>query len=251
MIRRLVVAAVAVAGCHGLSTDFPDPQAGMRFAADEMARKSSASTQHVDIPFQLDPKGTDGTELLLGFLHAVEPRGAKYISDVSLSLQLVYKGVPIECVSKVVVEVDGADARSTAIWRADRDARWAVDRLESCRKQHAEHPAADGDTDAGSGFHAEFGDSTQGKEAISPDCKLDPRERFDKRFEHLAIAKLARPDLDRVRKQYSDFKLVEADPECHRIAHVQHQHVSANLHFMGNVDRGEPPSQPGMPANYN
>lgn len=248
MLRMWLVGmvTVTVAGCHGLSTDFPDPQAGMRFANDDMARKSSASSERVDVPFQLKPTGTDGTELVIEFLQAVEPRGAKYISDVSVALQLVYKGVPVECVSTIRVEANGP-AKSAETWRAELDERWAIDRVQECNRQHAAaaaaSPEAGADAGSSSGYQADFGDSTS--DGAVPDCTLDPHDRFDKRFEHFVAAKFTRPDLAKVTKQFSDLKLVETAPACHRIERVVHQHIAANLYFMGGVNRTDSaPSQP-------
>jgi hypothetical protein len=71
------------------------------------------------------------------------------------------------------------------------------------------------------------------------ECTLDPKKQRVHRYTHFLAARFTPPDLDPIRKRYSDFRLVEAPPECHRIERKAnaplHHHISADLHFVGGV----------------
>jgi hypothetical protein len=282
VMRSQIAVLILASACGKMTTSFPDPQQGMRFTSGEFGRAHTASTKHVDLPFQLKPGGINGTALLLGFLQSVAPSGASYISEVSYSLQLVYRGVPVECTSKIIVddgtqpppapppptpakpdgESDEEYATTVAPWRPEQDDRWVIDRELACHKStvvttHSEHRYAveynaeakrnvdplaltmRQDPDAIPSREVEVTDAT-----FFDVCKLDPTKKYVHRYEHFLAAKFAPPDLARVQKQYSDFKLVEAPPQCHRIERAAgaplRQHITADLHFMGSVEPREP-----------
>jgi hypothetical protein len=281
-MRRLVLVIVASTACGKLTTNFPDPTQGMRFASASYGRDHAARSKHVDLPFQLKREGVNGTALLLGFLQAVEQSGAKYVSDVSYALELVYRGVPVECVSTIVV-VDGDappplpppapaptdDVYTTTVkpWSPDIQDRSVVDREMVCQQRainttHREQRwAADYNAEVLRNPNPEARSTGQGynprtesrmvdvTDATFYDaCGFDAEKRFVHRYAHFIAAKFVPPDLDQLRKSYSDFKLVELPPACHRVDRVAgaplRQHITADLHFVGTID----PSRELVPA---
>jgi hypothetical protein len=262
------------------SPNFPEPgQLTMRFASGEFGRNHSARTQHVDLPFQLKSEGINGTARLLGFLQSVEPTGAKYISEVSYSLQLVYRGTAVECTSKILVAdstqprpalpplepppAEGEYTTSVAPWRPDLADDWVVDRELHCKQaavsrvitkathddDYSPEVKRNPDSEAWSFRQAEDRVEPQVvKDAVVSfyeDCNLIPTKRFVHRYRHFLAARFAPPDLDRVGKRYSDVPLVELPPECHRIERVAgaplRQHITADLHYVADVAPKEMP----------
>jgi len=270
----MMLIIVASTACGKLSTNFPDPTQGMRFATASYGQDHAARSRHVDLPFRLSQQGTNGTALLLGFLQAAEGSGAKYVSNVSYALEFIYHGSPVECESTIFVD-DGsglppapppaeppADADySTTVkpWSPDIQDGSVVDREMRCERRavtstHVENrwdadyapealriPTAEA-RGAWSGFVPMFdGRTVEVNDATFYDaCSFDAEKRSVHRYAHFIAAKFVPPDLDRLRKIYSDFKLVEMPPRCHRIDRVAgaplRHHITADVHFVGTVD---------------
>ena len=283
-MRRLVLIVVASTACGKLSTNFPDPTQGMRFVSASYGHDHAARSTHVDRPFQLKHEGVNGTALLLGFLQSVEQSGAKYVSSVSYALELVYRGVPVECVSTIVVVDDNApppappaapppadDEYTTTVkpWSPEIEDRSVIDREMVCQQRtvnttHREQRwAADYNAEvkrnpkpearsAGQGFNPR----TESRMVDVTDatfydaCGFDAEKRFVHRYAHFIAAKFVPPDLDQLRKIYSDFKLVEMPPMCHRFDRVAgaplRQHITADVHFVGTVDTTRESVTPGV-----
>ena len=87
-----------VAACGAPNPSFPAPSAvpTARIAPTELARTHATPSTHVALPFELDRTGVSGTALVLGFLERASAGGARYVSDVSIVLQVVHAGVPQE-----------------------------------------------------------------------------------------------------------------------------------------------------------
>jgi hypothetical protein len=248
----------------------------MRFASGEFGRAHAAGTKHVDLLFKLKAEGLNGTALLFGFLQTAETSGAKYISDVSYSLQLVYRGAAVECTSKIVI-ADGTqpppapvaapppsdDEYTTTVapWRPELADGDVIDRELHCKQAASStpHKVATHDVE----YNAEVKrnldplawSSRQDPSAIESrtvesgaatfyeECNLEPAKRHVRRYMHFLAAKFAPPDLDRIGKRYSDHQLVELPPECHKIDHVAgaplRQCISADVHYAGHVELTE------------
>jgi len=287
MHRSSIAFVIAAAGCAGSSTtsplsSHPQAHAGMRFTNAVVAKTHAKSSKHIDLPFQLKQAGVNGTALLLGFLQKIEPDAA-YVTDVSYSLQMVYKGMAVECVSKILVE-DGSkppaatpaaapapappspdDAEfstDVAPWRPDMTDSWVVDRELHCKphavvtqKTEVVHPveyAAEVKRNLSPEawsikqdmFRIERNVVQDSVITYTDECGFDPNKRFVHRYEHFVAARFMPPDLDLIRKVYSDFPLGEAPPECHRIDHAAEaplrQHLTADVYYTGAVKLEEP-----------
>ena len=272
-MRGLALIVVVSTACGKLSTSFPDPTQGMRFVTASYGHDHAASSRHVDLPFQLKQEGINGTALLLGFLQTAERSGARYVSNVSYALELVYRGVPVECVSTIVV-VDGSapppapapapppadDEYTTTVkpWSPEIEDRSVVDREMVCQQRtvnttHREQRwAADYNAEVKRNPNPEarsdgsYNPRTESRMVDVTDasfydaCSFDAAKRFVHRYAHFIAAKFVPPDLDQLRKIYSDFKLVELPPTCHRVDRVAgtplRQHITADVHFVGGVD---------------
>jgi hypothetical protein len=272
-MRRLVLIVLATTACGKLSTNFPDPTQGMRFVPVSYGHDHAARSQHVDLPFQLKQQGVNGTALLIGFLQTIERSGAKYVSNVSVSLELVYRGMPVECVSTILVD-DGNtpsppppapapadDEYTTTVkpWSPELEDRSVVDREMVCQQRavettHREHRwEADYNAEVKRNPNPEARSDGQGynpkTESRMVDvtdasfydaCGFEAEKRFVHRYAHFIAAKFVPPDLGQVRKIYSDYNLVELPPACHRVARVAgaplRQHITADVHFVGSVD---------------
>jgi hypothetical protein len=282
MRRSILIMAVASTACGKLSTNFPDPDEGMRFVPVSYGHDHAARSQHVDMPFQLKQQGVNGTALLLGFLQTVEQSGAKYISSVSYSLELVYRGMPVECVSTILVD-DGHtpappppepppadDEYTTTVkpWSPELEDRSVTEREMVCQQRagertHREHrwaadynaevkrnPNPEARTGGGYNPHTESRMVDVTDATFYDACSFDAAQRFVHRYAHFIAAKFVPPDLDKVGKIYSDFKLVELPPACHRVDRVAgaplRQHLAADLHFVGSVDATRESIAPGI-----
>lgn len=276
---RGVLVLVAVSSCH-MNTSFPDPQAvGMRFTSGDYGRAHAARTKHVDLPFKLKADGLNGTALLFGFLQTAETSGARYISDVSYSLQLVYRGAAVECTSKIVIAdgtqpppappaaasppADGEYTTTVAPWRPELADDDVIDRELHCKQaasstphevathdvQYSAEVKRNLDPDAWS-FRQDASalppSTTQsGAATFHEECNLEPAKRHVHRYMHFLAARFAPPDLERIGKRYADHQLVELPPECHKIDRVAgaplRQSISAELHYAGHVELTETP----------
>src|SRR5262245_35714978 len=98
-------AAAALAACHSqTTTEFPSQHESLRWTHRAHGEQHAIRHEHVALPFALDPEGTNGTAALLGYLKAVEQGGGRFVSDVAIAIQLRHNGVPIECVTQILVE---------------------------------------------------------------------------------------------------------------------------------------------------
>jgi hypothetical protein len=276
---RLVIAGIALtlAACRGPAT-FPSQKAGLRWTHRAHGVQHSTQREHVTLPFVLDPEGTSGTATLLAYLRALEQQGARFVSDVSIAIQLRHNGVPIECVSQILVEAGTAPPAPPAAapevepvadpaaepeystevrpWQPGRSNAW-VDDLDLICKQEGvlvtgyagKYPERTAAETARLWAPAE----TRGNGALPSQiipistieweerCQLRTVRRQVVRYDHFVAARFAPPDLGRIGREYSDWRLVEAPPQCHPIEVPQgarlQQRIEAEVYFTGNLGR--------------
>src|SRR5262245_42171547 len=85
----LMVGAVFVLDACSKPATFPQQQQmGVRWTHRVHGEQHATGHEHVSLPFSLDPDGTNGTATVLGYLKAVEMRGGRWVSDVSIAIQL-------------------------------------------------------------------------------------------------------------------------------------------------------------------
>src|SRR5687767_5888870 len=104
----ILIVALSSGACGGASG--PASRAGVRWLERASGEESSTKHERLALPFTLDPQGTNGTVLVLNLLRAAQARGARYISDVAIAIQIRRGDVPFECVSRIVLEGDPAPA---------------------------------------------------------------------------------------------------------------------------------------------
>jgi hypothetical protein len=276
---RLVIAgiALALAACRG-STKFPSQKNGLRWTHRAHGVQHSTQREHVTLPFVLAPEGTSGTATLLAYLRALEQQGARFVSDVSIAIQLRHNGVPIECVSQIVVE-DGTATPATPPagpaaepaadpaaepeystmvrpWQPGRSNAWVNDLDLICSKEGVlvtgyagKYPERTAAETARLWAPAETRGNGALPSQIIPVSKVEWEERCQLRtvrrqvvrYDHFVAARFAPPDLARIGREYSDWRLVEAPPRCHPIevpngARLQ-QRIEADVYFTGSLGR--------------
>jgi hypothetical protein len=236
------------------------------------AREHAIATKHTRLPFAFDATGVNGTQLMREFLGYAEQRGARYASDLSITLQMIHDNVAIECVSKVVLDdgkprvavaddppADGSDTYTTTIrpWHPDQ-IKATVDEHDLVCEKHGHQeivhePKVSDRFDAAENKRYIYLDQnivvTKTKLVWDDDCHLQPVHREVIRWAHFVAAHFEPPDWDRLAHAYADRKLIELPPECHQIATPEHmvQHVDADLSYTGPMDTthtGDPEPPP-------
>jgi hypothetical protein len=262
-----------VAGCGSSpSPSFPAPAPSLRFASAEVAREHAMSSKRVALPFDLDRTGVSGTALVLGFLDHANAVGARYVSDVSIVIQVVHAGVPVECVSRIAIDdghraptpppapeepaAEGEYSTTVRAWQPERVTTWVLDRDYVCKKVGHQvvvpTPKYDDPYDAEVPRYIEPGQMPTRRESQivwSDDCHYEPARRQVTRYGHFVAARFAPPELPRIAAKYSDDKLVEEPPECHQIPPGKmQQRIEGELHFAGPLtDTKIPVPEPGPP----
>jgi hypothetical protein len=266
--RGLCAGVVAVAGfaCQPrTATKAPSPKVGLRVTSGALARQHSRITHHIDLPFQLVQRGVSGTGIVLGFLQRLQTWGAVYASDVTYSLQMIYNGLAIECVSKITVDdgspasapdeatveaLDEGDADYTTTvkpWRPRTTSAWVIDRELVCEK-HAQQVAVSTPRYANN-YNAEIkrfmppqaipNDTTQ--IVYYDECTYRPSRRYVHRYEHFVVARFSPPDVEVIGRRYADVPLIHEQPLCHEIqlapGQQLRQHVEADVHFPSEIVR--------------
>lgn len=275
-------ALVLLAACGGSSDTFPSQHAGLRWTSRQHGEKYTTDHRRVALAFSLDPDGTNGTATLLGYLKALEQHGARYVSDVSIAIQLRHNGVPIECVSQILVEDGAARASSapppTPEPRADPDAEpeysttirpwqpgqataWVTDRDLVCSKEGVlvagkagKYPERTAAETARLWAPAE----SRGPGALPSQnipvanivwedrCELHAVQRQVLRYDHYIAARFAPPDLAWIGRDYSDWRLTEAPPLCHPLEVPEgvplQQRIEGEVYFTGELGRRRLPA---------
>jgi hypothetical protein len=263
-MRRLgvVLIGLSFAACQSKPAGtVPSPRAGLRVTTPTVARQLSRHTQHVNVPFLLAEQGVNGTGLLIAFLQRMQIYGAIYVSDVSYALQMTYNGATVECVSKIDV-LDGSRPAAVAEalpddqgdaefitrvkpWRPRTTDAWVVDRDMVC-EQHAQQVAAHEPRYENS-YNAEIrrlmppGYMPHEDTAIVfyDECAYRPNRRYVHRYEHFIQARFSPPDLEVIRRSYSDLPLVHEPPLCHEIklapGQPLRQHIDADVHYPSTI----------------
>ena len=268
--------ALTLAACRS-STAFPSQHQGLRWTSRKHGEQHATGREHVALPFALDPGGTNGTAVLLGYLKTLEQRGARYVSDVSIAIQLRHDGVPIECVSQIVVDDGAAPAPkpgppepeppadpgaepeyATTIrpWQPARISAWVTDRDLVCTQEGvlvtgvaAKYPERTAAETARLWAPAE----TRGNGALPSQniptseivwedrCTWRAVRRKVLRYDHFVAARFSPPDLARVGRQYADWRLTESPPMCHPIEVPAgarlQQRIEAEVYYTGDLGR--------------
>jgi hypothetical protein len=250
-----------VAACGAPAPSFPAPAAGptTRIAPTELARSHATSSTHVALPFELDRTGVSGTALVLGFLERASAGGARYVSDVSIVLQVVHAGVPVECVSRIAIDdghrapppppvaeepaAEGEYSTTVRPWHPELVTAWVLDRDYVCKKVGHQvvvpTPQYQDPYDAEVPRYIEPGQMPTRRESQivwTDDCHYEPARRQVTRYGHFVAARFAPVELPRIAAQYSEYKLVEEPPECHQIpAGKMQQRIEGELYFAGEL----------------
>src|SRR5689334_11929054 len=107
--RASLIAVLLAGACGGAAV--PATRAGaLQWTDRAFGEGHSTSHERLAVPFALDPQGTSGTVVVQGLLRTARARGARYLSDVAIALQLRRGDLPIECVSRIVLGPDAAAA---------------------------------------------------------------------------------------------------------------------------------------------
>lgn len=251
------LALIATIGCR---SEYPHARVGLRLTTAATARQYSARTRHIDLPFQLNGNGVNGTALVFDFLQKLEAKGAIYVSDVSYAIQVHHNGTPIECVSKIALrnaeparapeagsgsDADGEYSTTVKPFRPGTTDAWVVDRELTC-KRHATQVVSQGTK-----YDSVYDVAVRRAIDVSPTetktdivyydaCGLGPQRRFVHRYEHFVAAKFNPPDLRMLGHRYADLELVEEPPLCHEIdvkpGQVLRQHITSEAYWGSDND---------------
>ena len=243
---RLAVAVLLIVGC-GPTAQHPADVAGVRITGSAFAKSYARPRMVLRVRAAYDPAGLNGTELALRFLDAAQARGATYVSEIAVVIQLVHDGVPVECRSTLIVE-DGQDDRrapappapppapeessdepiyttSISPWRPESVVADVDDRDLICKKEAKQvlvtRPKYATRFDAEVPRYIAPGEMPMVDDAVVvwfDRCHLSPARRRVQRYAHYIAAKFQPIDWRRVGRDFSDWKLREAAPECHRFA---------------------------------
>jgi hypothetical protein len=230
----IVGVSVVLGACGGAPV--PASRVAVRWTDRAFGEQHSTSHEQLALPFELDPQGTSGTAVVLGLLRAAEQRGARYVSDVAIALQLRRGGTPIECVSRFVLAGgppaapapgDPSDASAARSFQpTEVDAR-VTDRDLRCEQQQTIVVGERGMGEAGIGgrFDGSVGGSVERGGLITPvagvefqdHCEVHPVERTVRRYDHFVAARFAPPELATIGRDHAGGTLVEEPPVCHPI----------------------------------
>jgi len=280
----LVIAGVvlSLAACRS-ETKFPSQKFGLRWTNHAHGVQHSTQREHVALPFELAPEGTSGTAILLAYLRTLEQQGVRFVSDVSLAIQLRHNGVPIECVSQILVE-DGAAlppppagapadpapadpaaepeyATTVRPWQPGQHNAWVSDLDLICKQEGVlvtdyagKYPERTAAETARLWAPAENRGAGALPSQIIPVSRIEWEDRCQLltvrrqvvRYDHFVAARFAPPDLARIGREYSDWRLVEAPPMCHPIevpkgARLQ-QRIEAEVYYTGSLGRRRLPA---------
>jgi hypothetical protein len=210
---------------------------------------------------------------VLGFLEKASAGGARYVSDVSIVLQVVHAGVPVECVSRIAIDdghrapappppaeepaAEGEYSTTVRPWHPELVTAWVLDRDYVCKKVGHQvvvpTPQYQDPYDAEVPRYIEPGQMPtrrEGQIVWTDDCHYEPARRQVTRYGHFVAARFAPVELPRIAAQYSEYKLVEEPPECHQIpAGKMQQRIEGELYFAGPLtDAKIPVPEPLPPA---
>ncbi|HEV7556375.1 MAG TPA: hypothetical protein VGO00_13000, partial [Kofleriaceae bacterium] len=155
-MRRAVIGFALVGCSHAAEVPATRPlearNATLSITDGTFAREHAVATKHTRLPFAFDVTGVNGTQLMREFLGYAEQRGARYASDLSITLQMIHDGTAIECVSRVMLDdgmphvavaddpppADGSDTYTTTIrpWHPDQ-IKAQVDEHDLVCEKHA------------------------------------------------------------------------------------------------------------------
>lgn len=228
-MRWLVCALIA--GCG--QPAFPAAAPGLRFAPSTI-REFAKTSRRVAVTFELAPEGTNGTQLVFGFLAAAQASGARYISDLAIVLELERDGQRVSCQAR-------PDAPQPTVthpsWRAtevDAD----VDDLElACRDQATQVVV-----------HGELGkpvtESYAGVHWV-PNCTPTKVHRRVHRAEPLLAARFTPPDWKQIEAKFSDHSITDGPVLCRVIANDERRgnRIEAMLHYVHDLEWSDLPAQ--------
>jgi hypothetical protein len=271
---------LALGACHKPTTFPQQQQQGVRWTHRAHGEQYAIKHERVSLPFALDPAGTNGTATVLGYLKAIEERGGRWVSDVSIAIQLRHNDKPIECITHIIPAGAAPPAApppreqaapaepgeySTPVrpWRPGFNTAVVKDRDLHCKKEGV----------LVTGRAARYTERTSAETARlwAPDepgnprgpgalpawkipvsqvewedrCQLQEVQRKVQRYDHYVAARFVPPDLARISREYSDWKLVEAAPLCHPIevspgTRLQ-QRIEAEVYYTGELGRRRNP----------
>ena len=277
-MRRITI-VLAVIGCHADKPPaIPVSTSWLQITDGDYARTHANHTTHTALPFAFIPEGVNGTQLMLQFLGTAEEHGARYASDLSITLQVTHNGTTVECISKVIVD-DGAphptpttppapeaaatadDANTTTIrpWHPEQVHSRVQDHDFMCQRHAddlvAEQPQMETTNEAALKRYVPI-DEVPPAEIVTAawhdSCHLVPVAREVTRYEHFVAAHFEPPDWSRLAHVFAEKRtLVELPPECHQIPTPAKtlQRVEADLSYDGQAPTTElkPMSHPRPP----
>ena len=259
---RLGACLIAIAACH---PTFPENAPSLKITDAAFGAQHSKRTVPYAMPFELDPTGSNGTALVLAYLHGAEDAGARYVSDLAIALQFTYRGKPMECVSHVALEhltpvpAPGPPAApiepfTTMVtpWRPDEVKAAVTDRDLACTKhgQHVMSVEPDFETryDVTVPRKLQPGYMPTHEEMTivwTDECVLVDNHHIVRRYAHFIATKFTPPDWARITREFSDWKLIEQPPECHTFERVAgaplHQAIRGTIHFTGENGKAKYP----------
>jgi len=258
---------VGLLGCHSEPPPaVPVSSSWLQITDGDYARKHANHTTHTALPFAFIPEGVNGTQLMLQFLGTAEEHGARYASDLSITLQVTHNGTTVECVSKVIFDDGKPHATETtpapeAAATAD-DANtttirpWHPEQVHSRVQDHDFLCHRHGDTIATDQPEMEEASEAEQKRLVPidevpdpqivtsswhDDCHLVAVGRDVTRYEHFVAAHFEPPDWSRLSHVFAERKLVELPPECHQIATPAKtvQRIEGDLSYDGQTPKTE------------
>src|SRR5262245_5980146 len=263
---------VAAAACSTAPPTFPAHAPGVRIAPTQVARELSKSSKHLALPFTLEHAGTSGTALVLGYLQSAEAVGAKYVSDLSIVMQVVRNDVPVECVSRIALDdghpapappppsaADPGDAEySTNVqpWHPELVTTWVTDRELVCKKVGHQVivpvPKYQDPYDVDVARFTppeEMPSRREGQIEWADECHYEPKRHQVTRYDLFVVARFVPPELPQIAAQYSDWKLVEEPPQCHQLdaSTKLEQRIEGELYFAGQLGDAKIPVMEKVP----
>lgn len=252
---------VFVAACGGVRGAAPAAPGKVELVDAAAATKYSRYHQHVEVPFDLDRAGISGTALALGFLQGAQARGASYVSDLSIAIDFEHAGVPVECVTTIIVGAPahpaGEDAApapvapaddiySTTVrpWQPDVVTATVDDREPVCKKHGHQVigmvPDYESRFDVTVARYIAPGEMPMHQEAQivwTEDCTLASVHHTVRRYAHLVAARVTPVDLARIGREFASSPLTESPPVCHKLAAGEqpHQRITGDVHYLGGI----------------
>ncbi len=257
---------LALGACSYVAV-FPQERPGVRIADAKFGRAYSKRTERVEVPFALAPRGVNATVLVLKYLDAARAAGAKYVSDLSISLEFWHDGIAVECVSTMVID-DGRPRRPVtaaipiatapppdtveyttdiAAWSPATVEAKVDDRELVCRKEidlvNSMEPRYASRHDIDAWRYIAPGQMPMdhvGRAVEVERCGIETQRKAVRRYAHYVAAKLTPVDWTRIARDYSDWPLMEGPPVCHEIdlsRRAPRHGINGNFHFVGSLGR--------------